>query len=1732
MELLFFLVKCLVILASVLLMAAPIVFEYFSFQKDKEDRISYKRLRILLCAIGYFWLVTLVLYLFKEIGLWLETLSFVQWIVQKLALSTRTVYCSQVIGAVLVNFAVGALYVFLSRFAKIGLKKKNLTDPQGKNGEFDFKQKFERKAIRFFHTETWFFVASILKYLNIVLSSVYALIFIIYQIPAFFGAKWIPYETISDLFKSGYIYPVITLLALWEIYLFLEGIKMVEKECPEILTDKPVITMKPVIDLNEIDEEVRKQFSGYYACDVDLSRGIQEGISSQEHHPVTEFIARAVENDKRNPQKKKEAYLDCLDKLVESEKSMLINGSFFSEFSMYFLRYLSAVIARGDNVVFVCNSDSQIDSVYDYLNRGLSEMSSLYCKNFSSEAVDFDEPIWRIIKISGEHGVIEEASVDENNILVTSLSYLCSSRFENQHSNFITLIDTVVFVDTLKTVNTFNRQLSILNTRLRHVTKNNSIAAKNKDANDMFKVRYMSREIRYICFDDSRIPELDKILRNMLSVDFDSVDSMVYSPATIVRCYNFDVRPDENGNIDCPQLLNSEEEIGTIMNMAFLCLSKGASTVTVFADDIIPYGNIAESVSANMGQISVKVDAGNIRFNRQMYNPDNYSVIIAVDSGENLPATIRKYVSMVSDKPSLVIVFSKPYMLRDYFTENINELWSVNQFERIPVEEGTKKDVAQKILVKANAGGITKTEILHLAKSVPQFEKYVDSSDVNAVLRDVLEVYNVSQEERINLFNYFEYRSCRDFNEIGKFCPEDIIFLRRKGNLFEKINGRDMVVMSSNEGEKVLPVPRSRMTQNFIAGQNFVHNGLVYHINKIDTAEGKLYVKLASGSKMNYKYVQAREYKVEIGSEPEFIFPTKHVMLSRESGEINVSDVFVSAFRAPMEVLTKGYFEIPSDSLSANTCGDNYNSISDDGNDERAKQTYRRYGEVKTPTYLSDSIIKETDLNAYKNGAAMMSLRLVGRFGPDIDKTLSLASVMLNELLHSMFPSVADSISVCPILHSGFDDKESEKVLLLQPKVSVKCECDLINQTDFEILIIEDCATDLGVISALMSSGDDLMNTLFAPLFRYLKWYSTSEKKSEYLYYGLDHEPGCFDFSSLYKISELFGGNKRNLKFVDIGSIVEYENCDFCGKRYIKGNNVGVLEDGRRMCTGCASNLVGNNKKELKAYVDRARNFIESTYGVSVGDDYEFLFETTVKIANTIKQNRNLQSRGSDIPLYGYIDEKKNVHVECSVPPASLSELVIRELTYIWQLKNLPDVDEELAEGQIALVAVQYLRFLNYSDLVSARTSYYENNSNKSGKGYRRLVRELMVNPQFNNNPFVCLLKRTGETVEDKIIPPVSKTGEMTDFGLSYTSSVSDRVFEGKAELFCRSRLGKSEQEVYDLLSQAIENHTDKVNVVGCGFDTVNKISEAIEHDRPDLFWFRTFSMCGDEVTLKYGATAEEAQELIRRMEPVAEQYLEGIDDSMSAYDVLLRIHVKLISQVDYDTIALEKQKKSGGPAKDKIDYLRTICGVFLDGKAVCEGYARAVQYLAQKCGIECAEASGYIRKENGEKSGAHAWNIVKVDGDYYYLDTTWDDSSNTVQTVKKNDLGFDYFCITTEELLRTRDLELCPVEPPECTSTKANYYNHNDLVIDSYDVEKLREIAVTAAKNGKKSFTFKCKSKALFDKALNQICADGKDCYDILKTVSKADKNILPNGYSYRYGRDLHTITVKFKYK
>ena len=74
------------------------------------------------------------------------------------------------------------------------------------------------------------------------------------------------------------------------------------------------------------------------------------------------------------------------------------------------------------------------------------------------------------------------------------------------------------------------------------------------------------------------------------------------------------------------------------------------------------------------------------------------------------------------------------------------------------------------------------------------------------------------------------------------------------------------------------------------------------------------------------------------------------------------------------------------------------------------------------------------------------------------------------------------------------------------------------------------------------------------------------------------------------------------------------------------------------------------------------------------------------------------------------------------------------------------------------------------------------------------------------------------------------------------------------------------------------------------------------------------------------------------------------------------------------------------------------IRGGFIYNKVFCEGYARTLAYLCQRAGIECIYVVGTASYSGNGDGGSnapfdHAWNKVKLDGKWYNVDPTNNDS-------------------------------------------------------------------------------------------------------------------------------------------
>ena len=280
----------------------------------------------------------------------------------------------------------------------------------------------------------------------------------------------------------------------------------------------------------------------------------------------------------------------------------------------------------------------------------------------------------------------------------------------------------------------------------------------------------------------------------------------------------------------------------------------------------------------------------------------------------------------------------------------------------------------------------------------------------------------------------------------------------------------------------------------------------------------------------------------------------------------------------------------------------------------------------------------------------------------------------------------------------------------------------------------------------------------------------------------------------------------------------------------------------------------------------------------------------------------------------------------------------------------------------------------------------------------------------------------------------------------------------------------------------------------GLGETDIDKIFQCVLCDHPELFYVEGYSYIkyarGEKITAiefsgTYNVELEAALTRKEEIEAAAAGLLAGISADASDYDKVKYVYETLIRNTDYDLEAPDNQN---------------IYSVFVRHFSVCQGYAKATQYLLNRLGIECTLVLGTV--ETGE---GHAWNLVKVDGNYYYVDTTWGDVSYQMEENASEEGGgfsmpeinYDYLNVTTEELLRTHSIG-GEVPMPVCVAKEANYYVREGAYFTFYDEEQMAALFQAAIDSGRRDVTIKCSDAACYSEIVAGLI-DGQEIFRYL---------------------------------
>ena len=381
-----------------------------------------------------------------------------------------------------------------------------------------------------------------------------------------------------------------------------------------------------------------------------------------------------------------------------------------------------------------------------------------------------------------------------------------------------------------------------------------------------------------------------------------------------------------------------------------------------------------------------------------------------------------------------------------------------------------------------------------------------------------------------------------------------------------------------------------------------------------------------------------------------------------------------------------------------------------------------------------------------------------------------------------------------------------------------------------------------------------------------------------------------------------------------------------------------------------------------------------------------------------------------------------------------------------------------------------------------------------NGCSYEELTREVRDYLQLNNEEQVLLKDGDSGAVSARALEDVEQA----------PAEAVDGLKEEQTQAFHYNRLSEPEQKLYGEILYILQEHLEDIQISTTDSGEVEKVFQCVLNDHPEIFYVEGYTLTryalGEELKMMtLSGTYSMTPEIIEAKKQLIDSYVNQCFASLptgdgSQYAIARYVYEYLIENTEYDAGAPDNQN---------------ICSVFITHRSVCQGYAKATQYLLQKAGIEATLIMGTV--QNGE---GHAWNLVKLDGENYFMDTTWGDASYQMTEGSVQNAGslppinYDYLCVTTGQLSKTHTIEeVVPV--PVCTAMTDNYYVREGLYFTELSKDRIADVFARAYERQSSYVTLKCSSREVYEE-IRRFLIEEQGIFEFLNpdtgTVSYAE--------------------------
>lgn len=278
-------------------------------------------------------------------------------------------------------------------------------------------------------------------------------------------------------------------------------------------------------------------------------------------------------------------------------------------------------------------------------------------------------------------------------------------------------------------------------------------------------------------------------------------------------------------------------------------------------------------------------------------------------------------------------------------------------------------------------------------------------------------------------------------------------------------------------------------------------------------------------------------------------------------------------------------------------------------------------------------------------------------------------------------------------------------------------------------------------------------------------------------------------------------------------------------------------------------------------------------------------------------------------------------------------------------------------------------------------------------------------------------------------------------------------------------------------------------------------VLESISYDNPEVMYYKGAEYYFGKIKLSYSRSIKDIKSHQKEIKNEKTKFFQNnIREDMSDYEKVLEIHDYIVEKGEYDTRLFSE---GDVPPESYSTY-----GILALGVGVCESYAKSMKYLLDDAGIESMIVIGTSRGEN------HAWNLVRIEDEYYHIDSTWNDpiTEDGSQIIRHN-----FFNLSDEQIGKTHDW--IKEDYPKANGEKYNYYNYNGLIAYSEAglIDKLERVLL----------------KRVDEYSLKILDEAGKiDINNIIEEIGYENyEQIMLSGYNYSLDEEQNIISFQFYY-